>query len=114
MSPEDLTKPGTGDPVGAVGPPGDASPAGIRLPVPSRPRAAQGGPTSPEVRAGDPPRTSGSTLAERQKEQLAAIQAAQSALAKGQRQRRARPWQGRDPYRNAAPGARKLPPDGAA
>ncbi len=54
----------------------------------------------------------GTTLAERQKAQLAAIRAARSELAKTQRQRRAHPWRSRDPYRNAVPGARKLPPGG--
>jgi hypothetical protein len=41
-----------------------------------------------------------------------AWQAALSAKAKTQRQRRARPWVGRDPLRKAVPGARKLPPGG--
>jgi transcriptional regulator with XRE-family HTH domain len=113
---DELLKPGTGDPAGAVEAPPFPRRAGATRPSPpfsaSQAPAAERGPDAPEVRAGEPPRTSGTKpLAERQKEQLAAIQAARSALAKGQRQRRARPWQGRDPYRNAVPGARKLPPE---
>jgi hypothetical protein len=38
-----------------------------------------------------------------------AIAAAQAALSKAKRNRRARPWAGRDPYRNAVPGVRKMP-----
>jgi len=56
--------------------------------------------------------STGKTLAERQKQQLAAIRAARSAHAKGKRNQRARPWQGRDPYRKAVPGGRKMPPGG--
>lgn len=39
-----------------------------------------------------------------------AFKAAKSAKAKGQRQQRARPWQGRDPLRNAVPGGYRPPP----
>ena len=40
-----------------------------------------------------------------------AIARAQAALNKAKRNRRARPWQGRDRFRNAVPGARKMPPE---
>jgi hypothetical protein len=43
-----------------------------------------------------------------------AIAAAQAALNKAKRNRRARPWVGRDRYRNAVPGVRKMPPGGEA
>jgi transcriptional regulator with XRE-family HTH domain len=112
-TPEDLTRPGTRVPAGAVEAPPFPRRAGATRPVAAVPSpSAATGPRTPGPSAGEPAGGPGTkTLAERQKEQLAAIQAARSALAKGQRNNRARPWQGRDPYRNAVPGARKLPPE---
>jgi hypothetical protein len=91
---------------------GDRSPS---LPV-SPETAAKGSPQTPGLAVGGEPAASpGTSLAETQKRQLAQIKAARSALAKERRNRRARPWQGRDPLRNAVPGVRVMPPpkDGA-
>lgn len=103
------------DPLAPVAAEGDRSPSSPLLEA-----AAKGSPDVPEGGAatpgeggsrsrlpGDPPALSGA-------EGRAAWQAALSANAKGQRNRRARPWTKRDPYRKAVPGGRKPPPGGEA
>jgi hypothetical protein len=90
---------------------GDPAAAGKLLEAPAA--AGQLVPGNGEASRGErenPSRSPGSQEALSGAEARKAIAAAQAALNKAKRNRRARPWVERDPYRNAVPGARKMPP----
>jgi hypothetical protein len=109
MTPRTSRRAAAPTPEGTAAPRGSSSlelrtPAGAGTPT-----AAPAGPDVPQaaVSGEGRERPAGSTEALSGEAFRKAMKAAQSAKAKTQRQQRARPWQGRDPYRKAVPGGKR-------